>query len=232
MQHLLYRRRRMPLDPKQRHRLLLADRTKDVTWIAATIANLLAKDPDVTLDEIEDVLRAAASTAYLVGTAERFEVVVGYTAWRDALTKAGMTPEQNLTLLAAEPIRPAMLPELRARSQLTPGGKDAADLFNRRRFRHTGRIISGFRPLSCRRHNHHCQNRCYWPFAPERAMASDVSEVDNNNVIAGGVTAANLPADFRKLRRSSTSRCSRSSMAITFYFIRLNNLIFAFNDRA
>ena len=52
------------LDPRQRHQLLLADRTRDVTWIAATIANVLAKDPDVTRAEVEDVLRAAASTAY------------------------------------------------------------------------------------------------------------------------------------------------------------------------
>jgi hypothetical protein len=90
----------MPLDPKQRHRLLLADRTKDATWVRAAIDHLMAADPDVTLDEIEDVLRAAASTAYLVGTAERFEVVIGFRAWRAALAEAGVTPDQNRQALA------------------------------------------------------------------------------------------------------------------------------------
>ena len=58
------------LDPKQRHRLLLADQT-DVTWIAAAIERLMAADPDVTLDEIGDVLRAAASTAYVIADGAR-----------------------------------------------------------------------------------------------------------------------------------------------------------------
>ena len=88
------------LDPKQRHKLLRADRTRDVTWIRASIAHLMAADPDVSLDEIEDVLRAAASTAYLVGTAERFEVVIGFTAWRDALAAAGVTAVENRAALA------------------------------------------------------------------------------------------------------------------------------------
>ena len=46
------------LDPKQRHKLLTADRTKDVSWVRAAIEHLMAADPDVSLDEIEDVLRA------------------------------------------------------------------------------------------------------------------------------------------------------------------------------
>jgi hypothetical protein len=41
--------------------------------------------------------------------------------------------------------------------------------------------------------------------APERAIAVDVSEVDNSSVIAGGVTAANFPQLFRNSRRSSSS---------------------------
>ena len=47
---------------KQRHKLLMADRTGDVTWITAAIERMVAADPDVTLDEIEDVLRAAVSS--------------------------------------------------------------------------------------------------------------------------------------------------------------------------
>ena len=90
----------MPLDPKQRHKLLMADRTGDAGWITAVIEKLLTADPTVTLDEIEEVLRAAAGTAYLVGTAKGFEVVIGFTAWRDVLAEAGVTAEANRQALA------------------------------------------------------------------------------------------------------------------------------------
>lgn len=90
----------MPLDPKQLHKLLMADRTGDAGWITAVIEKLLTADPTVTLDEIEDVLRAAAGTAYLVGTAKGFEVVIGFTAWRDVLAAAGVTAEANRQALA------------------------------------------------------------------------------------------------------------------------------------
>ena len=72
------------LDPKQRHTLLKADRTQEV--------------------EVEDVLRAAAGTAYLIGTAEGFEVVMGMPAMLAAVAAAGMTAEMNRAVLAAEPI--------------------------------------------------------------------------------------------------------------------------------
>jgi hypothetical protein len=90
----------MPLDSKQRHKLLMADRTGDAGWVTAVIEKLLTVDPTVTLDEIEDALRAAAGTAYLVGTATGFEVVIGFTAWRDVLAAAGVTAEANRQALA------------------------------------------------------------------------------------------------------------------------------------
>ena len=90
----------MLLDPKQRHKLLMADRTGDAGWVTAVIEKLLTADPTVTLDEIEDALRAAAGTAYLVGTAKGFEVVIGFTAWRDVLAEAGVTAEANRQALA------------------------------------------------------------------------------------------------------------------------------------
>ena len=89
------------LDPKQRQKLLTADRTKDVSWVRAAIEHLMAADPDVSLDEIEDVLRAG--TAYLVGTAEGFEVAIGFAASRRVLAEAGMTAEQNRLALAGGP---------------------------------------------------------------------------------------------------------------------------------
>jgi hypothetical protein len=91
------------LDPKQRHKLLTADRTKDVSWVRAAIEHLMAADPDVSLDQIEDVLRAGAGTSYLVGTAEGFEVAIGFAASRRVLAEAGMTAEQNRLALAGGP---------------------------------------------------------------------------------------------------------------------------------
>ena len=88
------------LDPKQRHKLLTADRTKDVSWVRAAIEHMMAADPDISLDEIEDVLRAAAGTAYLIGTAKGFEVAIGFAASRRALAEAGMTVKQNRLALA------------------------------------------------------------------------------------------------------------------------------------
>ena len=112
--------RRMPLDPKQRHKLLMADRTGDAAWITAAIEHLVAADPTVTLDEIEGVLRAAASTAYLVATAEGLEVVVGFAASRRALAEAGMTAEQNRLALACQS------PRLNCGSRRAAGGQCAA----------------------------------------------------------------------------------------------------------
>ena len=92
----------MPLDPNQRHRLLLADRTRDPDAVRAVIEGMRNRDRGATLAEIEDALRAAAGVSYLIGTAEGFEVVIGFAASRRALTKAGMTAEENRAALAGE----------------------------------------------------------------------------------------------------------------------------------
>ena len=101
--NLLYRHRRMPLDPKQRHKLLMADRTRDGAWITAAIEHLVAADRTVTLDEIEGALRDATGSAYVIGKADRFEVVIGMQAWVAELDRRGRTPEQNRQALAGEP---------------------------------------------------------------------------------------------------------------------------------
>ena len=90
----------MPLDPKQRHRLLMADRTGDIGWITATINQMLADNPETDLLEIEMVLRAAAGSAFVIATTEGFEVIVGMKAWVAALDAFGRTPELNRQLLA------------------------------------------------------------------------------------------------------------------------------------
>ena len=98
----------MPLDPKQRHKLLMADRTGDAAWITAAIEHLVA-DPTVTLDEIEGALRDAAGSAYVIGTADRFEVVIGMPAWLAALAEARVTAAENRAALGDT--HPAVLPK-------------------------------------------------------------------------------------------------------------------------
>jgi hypothetical protein len=60
------------------------------------------KDRGATLAEIEDALRAAAGVSYLISTAEGFEVVISFAAWRDALDRLGVTAEQNRAALSGE----------------------------------------------------------------------------------------------------------------------------------
>ena len=61
---------------------------------------MLAENSDANLLEIEQMLRAAASTAYLVATADGFMVVVGMKSWVIELARLGRTPEQNRDALA------------------------------------------------------------------------------------------------------------------------------------
>ena len=93
------RQGRVMLTPNQRRDLLRIEQARDAVAIAAHSA-VLADNPDADLLEIEMMLRAAASTAYLVATAEGFTVIVGMKNWVAELDRLGRTPEQNRTLLA------------------------------------------------------------------------------------------------------------------------------------
>jgi len=64
----------MPLDPRQRHAVLKADRTKDASWVRAVIEQLRSADPTVTLLEVEQTLRAAAGSAFLVADDAGFRI--------------------------------------------------------------------------------------------------------------------------------------------------------------
>jgi len=95
----------MPLSPKQRHKLLMADRTRDAHWIAVVIEDLVAANPDTNLFEIEQELRDAAAQTYLIATpstAAGFEVVFGVFAFRRRVAAAGMTLAQNRAALAGK----------------------------------------------------------------------------------------------------------------------------------
>jgi hypothetical protein len=93
----------MPLDPRQRHAVLKADRTKDASWVRAVIEQLRSADPTVTLLEVEQTLRAAAGSAFLVADGPEFRIVIGMPAWVAELDRLGRTPEQNRQALAGEP---------------------------------------------------------------------------------------------------------------------------------
>lgn len=56
--------------------------------------------PGTTLLEIEQVFRDSNSAAYLVATTEGFVVVLSAMAMLVAISKAGMTVEQNRAALA------------------------------------------------------------------------------------------------------------------------------------
>jgi hypothetical protein len=93
----------MPLDPKQRHKLLMADRTRDAAWITAAIQHQMAADSTVTLDEVEAAFREAAANSYLIACPGKFEVVIGVQVWIAELDRLGRTPGQNRQALAGEP---------------------------------------------------------------------------------------------------------------------------------
>ena len=86
------------LDPKQRHKLLMADRTRDAAWVSAAIEHLLTADPTVTLAEVEAAFRDAGGSAYVVARRDMqpgFVIAIGMPAWRSALDRAGLSPDAN-----------------------------------------------------------------------------------------------------------------------------------------
>jgi hypothetical protein len=85
----------MPLSDQHRHAVLLAGRTQDVSVITTIVAEVLLASPGTNLFEIEQAFRDNASAAYLVATTEGFVVVLSAMAMLVAVSKAGMTVEQN-----------------------------------------------------------------------------------------------------------------------------------------
>jgi hypothetical protein len=90
----------MPLSDQHRHAVLLAGRTQDVSVITTSVAEVLVASPGTNLFEIEQAFRDNASAAYLVATTEGFVVVLGAMAMLVAISKEGMTVEQNRAALA------------------------------------------------------------------------------------------------------------------------------------
>ena len=90
------------LDLAQVRTLLLAERSRDVAVITEADDAVLATSPEKSPIDIEMVFRGAGSPVYLIGK-PRLTIVIGMPAWRSALDRLGMSPEQNRQALAGEP---------------------------------------------------------------------------------------------------------------------------------
>ena len=80
-------------------RLLAAERSRDIGGITAAVNYVLATSPEVSPLDIEMVFRDAGSPVYLIGKPE-LTIVVGMPAWRSALDRLGMSPQENRYALA------------------------------------------------------------------------------------------------------------------------------------
>ena len=94
----------MPLSLTQHHKLLIAERTRDIATITEAISAVLAANPDTNLLDVEEAFRDAGSPVYLIAKPE-LTIVIGMPAWRSALDRVGMSPEANRQALAGSPSR-------------------------------------------------------------------------------------------------------------------------------
>ena len=92
---------RVTLTPNQRRDLLRIEQGRDPAAIAAAITAVRRDNPDADLLEIEQMLRAAASSAFVIATDDGFRIVIGMQAWVAELNALGRSPEGNRALLAA-----------------------------------------------------------------------------------------------------------------------------------
>ena len=90
---------RAMLDLAQVRTLLLAERSRDVGVITEAVDAVLATSPEVSPLDIEMVFRDAGSPAYLISKPE-LTIVFGMPAWRSALDRLGMSPQENRHALA------------------------------------------------------------------------------------------------------------------------------------
>ena len=82
------------LDLPKVRTLLLAERSRDVGLITEAVDAVLATSPEVSPLDIEMMFRDAGSPVYLIGKAE-LTIVISMPAWRSALDRLGMSPQEN-----------------------------------------------------------------------------------------------------------------------------------------
>jgi len=87
------------LDLAQVRTLLLAERSRDVAVITEAVDAVLATSPEESPIDIEMVFRDAGSPVYLIGK-PKLTIVIGMPAWRSALDRLGMSPQENRYALA------------------------------------------------------------------------------------------------------------------------------------
>ena len=111
------------LTPHQRRDLLRIEQSRDAAAITPAINQVLVDNPDTDLLEIEMTFRAAAGTAFLVATAEGFEVVIGMKNWVAALdalaerrNRTGRNSQTERSVTASE----RRLPHRLARPSISP----------------------------------------------------------------------------------------------------------------
>ena len=66
--------------------------------ITEAVDAVLATSPEVSPTDIEMVFRDAGSPVYLIG--KPITIVIGMPAWRSALDRLGMSPQENRYALA------------------------------------------------------------------------------------------------------------------------------------
>ena len=91
----------MPITARERHRILLADRSQNIAPVTVVIATVLHQNPSATRAEVEEVLREAAAQSYLIADGSGFRVVLGMKTWVAELGRLNRTPEANRQMLAA-----------------------------------------------------------------------------------------------------------------------------------
>ena len=89
------------LNPHQRRRLLVADRSGDAGVVTAAITEVLAANPYADPFDVEIAFRDARAQSYLIAGTNTFSIVLGMQAMLAAVTAAGMTVKQNRAALAA-----------------------------------------------------------------------------------------------------------------------------------
>ena len=83
----------------QVHSLLVAERSRDIDLITEAIAAVLVVSPETNLLEVDEVFRDAGSPVYLIAKPE-LTIAIGMPAWRSALDRLGMSPQENRYALA------------------------------------------------------------------------------------------------------------------------------------
>ena len=76
----------------------------DVAVIAEAVDAVLATSPEVSPLDIEMVFRDAGSPAYLISKPE-LTIVFGMPAWRSALDRLGMSPQENRYALTGTTVK-------------------------------------------------------------------------------------------------------------------------------